>query len=525
MGLVVAQLVTSRPTINLGHLALVDRAYAYRQREKQSNPPPSDWQGWLTTVFGSYVRPPFASYHAEFWQWVWNLEAGTPSDPFVAIWPRGFGKSTAAEIACAAVAARGTRTYVLYIMETQDQADTHVQNVAALLESKTFAQHYPHVGARKVGKYGNSMGWRRNRLRTESGFILDAIGLDTAARGAKVDEDRPDLIIGDDLDGLLDSPGTTTKKIETLTKSLIPARAAHAAVLIVQNLIHADGIVAQLADGRADFLANRKVSGPHPALVNAAYDQGEDGKWRIVAGEPTWEAMGIPELQAELDDIGISAFRSEKQHETDQMEGGIFGQVIYRHCASDEVPPLDRIVVWVDPAVTDTDKSDAHGIQADGLARDGTIYRLYSWEDRTSPENALRRAILKAIELGAEAVGVETDQGGDTWQSVYDRVWDDLVASGMVPQGTRKPQFRQDKAGAGHGPKAQRASQMLVDYVHAKIVHVVRPGANSHELLERALKRYLIRKPYDLVDAAYWSWYDLRKGLTGQLAWFVGDDE
>lgn len=488
-------------------------------------PPPADWQGWLTTVFGSYVRPPFATYHAEFWEWVWRLEAGVSSDPFVAIWPRGFGKSTAAEIACAAVAARGTRTYVLYIMETQDQADTHVQNVAALLESKTFTQHYPHVGARKVGKYGNSMGWRRNRLRTESGFILDAIGLDTAARGAKVDEDRPDLIIGDDLDGLLDSPGTTKKKIETLTKSLIPARAPHGAVLVVQNLIHSDGIVAQLADGRADFLANRQISGPHPALENAAYEQDDEGKWRIVAGDPTWETMGISELQAELDDIGITAFRSEKQHETDQLDGGIFGHVLYRHCDWPNVPLLDRTVVWVDPAVTDTDQSDAHGIQADGIARDKTIYRLFSWEARTSPEDALKRAILKAIELKAEAVGVETDQGGDTWRSVYDRVWDDLIAKGRVGSGTRKPQFRQDKAGAGHGPKAHRATQMLVDYERGRIVHVVTPGTNSHELLERGLKRYLIRKPYDLVDAAYWAWNDLRNGLSGRLVSFAGDDE
>jgi hypothetical protein len=47
---------------------------------------------------------------------------------------------------------------------------------------------------------------------------------------------------------------------------------------------------------------------------------------------------------------------------------------------------------------------------------------------------------------------------------------------------------------------------MLVDYEQGRIVHVL----GTHESLERSLRRFLIRKPYDLVDAAYWSWFDLR---------------
>jgi len=47
---------------------------------------------------------------------------------------------------------------------------------------------------------------------------------------------------------------------------------------------------------------------------------------------------------------------------------------------------------------------------------------------------------------------------------------------------------------------------MLVDYERGQMVHVI----GTHETLERGLKRYLIRKPYDLVDAGYWSYADLR---------------
>jgi hypothetical protein len=341
-------------------------------------------------------------------------------------------------------------------------------------------------------------------LRTESGFTIDAIGLDTAARGAKVDEDRPDLIIVDDIDEVLDSPNAVTKKITVLTKSILPARAEHGTVLVAQNLIHEDGIVARLADGRADFLADRRVSGPHPAIEGLVTEQ-INGKTIITGGTSTWPAKRIADLQRDLDEMGLSAFLAEKQHDVDVLEGGIFGHIEFRHCSFDEVPVLERIVVWVDPAVTDTDQSDAHGIQADGIAANKDIYRLYSWESRTSPEDAIRRAILKARELKAEHVGIETDQGGDTWKSVYDKVWRALVESNVIPATERKMPFTQAKAGAGHGPKAHRASQMLVDYERGKIIHV----EGTHLALERALRRYLLRKPYDLVDAGYWSWYEL----------------
>lgn len=471
---------------------------------------------WLEAVFPTYVPRGFASFHAEFWRWFWAIRPGERSRPFVGIWPRGFAKSTSAELACAAAAALGTRRYGLLVCETQEQADDHVANVAGMLESPAFALAYPDASARSVNKYGNSKGWRRNRLRTRSGFTLDAIGLDTAARGVKLDEARPDVLIFDDLDGKLDSPATTEKKLTTLTHTLIPARADHAAVLACQNLVIPDGIFARLADGRADFLADRIVSGPHPALRNAAIET-VDGRARIVAGEPTWEAMGIAECQAELDEMGLTAWLAEKQHEVEAPAGGMFDLVAFRHCRADEVPDLVRVAVWVDPAVTDTDQSDAHGIQADGLAPDRrTVYRLRSWEARTSPEDAMRRAILWAAELGADTVGVETDQGGDTWRSVFDRVWDALVAAGLIPAGSRKPRFKQAKAGAGHGPKTERASRMLAAYERGEFVHVI----GTHETLERALRRFPRTKPFDLVDGSYWSWFDLTGGSSGTAGLF-----
>lgn len=472
-----------------------------------------DWRAWLGLVFTGYVDRGFAPYHAEFWGWVWSLKLGDRARPFVGIWARGFGKSTSVELACAAVTARRSRKYALYVCETQEQADDHVSNVAGMIESPAFAAAYPDAAARKVGKYGNVRGWRRNRLRTGSGFTLDAIGLDTAARGVKMDEDRPDLLIFDDLDGKFDGPATTEKKITTLTHTLIPAESDAPAVLGAQNLVIPDGIFARLADGRADFLADRIVSGPHPAIANLVIEQ-RDGRATIVDGEPTWPTMGIAVCQTMLDDMGLTAFLAEAQHQVDAPAGGMFNHLEFQHCRWDEVPDLVRVVVWVDPAVTNTDQSDSMGIQVDGIAANDDIYRLRSWEDRTSPEDALRRAILWAVEFGADTVGVETDQGGDTWQSVYEAAAQRLVDEGRI-RSDQVPVFVQAKAGAGHGPKAHRASQMLADYERAVIVHVL----GTHGVLERALRRFPKTKPFDLTDAAFWGWHDLREPTPSPGVW------
>lgn len=473
---------------------------------------PTDWERWLRLFFPKYTQHSFGAHHRAFWDWVWAIEEGKRPPPFIAIWPRGGAKSTSAELALAALAARGVRKYALYICATQEQADDHVQNVAALLESEAFSEVYPSVASRLLGKYGNSRGWRRNRLRTASGFTLDALGLDTAARGVKLEEQRPDVEVVDDIDEAEDNPSTTAKKERALTRTLFPAGTNDVAILGIQNLVHEGGIFARLADRRADYLADRIMSGPLPALEGEAHESRE-GRTFITAGRPIWEGQDREACQRIVDRDGISSFLVESQHEVDRFDGGTFANVEFRHCYPDEVPDLVRTVVWTDPAVTDKDSSDSYGIQADGVDAHGTIYRLYSWEQRTSPEDALRRAILKAVELGAEHVGVETDQGGDTWRTVFEKTWRDLLEdphAAEVNKLTRKPSYRSEKAGAGFGPKAARAQRMLPDYETGRIVHVI----GTHDVLERALKRFPLRKPYDLTDAAFWAWNVFRSKRT-----------
>lgn len=463
---------------------------------------PSEWDGWLRRYFPDYTTAPFAEFHAEHWRWAWSIERGRPAPSRVDCWGRGLAKSTSAELTVAALGARGARAYCLYVSDKQNQADDHVANIGAMVESQRFAHAYPLMAEREVGLYGRPRAWRRQRLRTASRFTVDAVGLDTAIRGVKIDADRPDLIVLDDVDDVDDSPGTTAKKVDLITKSLIGAGSGEdLVVLVAQNMVHRDSVVAQLVDGRADFLRGAIMSGPIPAIQGFAAEDTPAG-YRITAGVPTWAGFDIGAAQAQLNKMSLAAFRSEYQHEVDLLGGGLFDHLTFAHCAPDAVPELVETTVWVDPAVTTTDASDACAIQVDGWGVDGKLYRLRSFEQRTTPTLVLRQALLWAYEYGASAVGVETDQGRDTWRSVYREALADLLAERPELADRAAPGFKEQQAGVTQQSKAARASQMVPAYEHHRIVHVT----GDHDLLERALVRFPLRKPYDLTDAAYWSW-------------------
>ncbi len=485
----------------------------------------SDPELWRYALFPTYhrnqagatVEP--ASYHGELFDWIWALERGVRPDPLIAIWARGGAKSTNAEIGVVAIGALNRRSYGLYICDVQDRADDHVGNIGTMLESERLAGFYPSLTRRRVGLYGHSRGWRRNRLRAESGFTVDALGLDTAARGIKLDENRPGFLIFDDIDGLHDSFAATAKKEKTLTQSVLPAGSTDVAVLFVQNLVHEHSIASRLsgkAPEPAEYLLNRKVSGPHPAIRDLAYVK-VGRQWRITQGTPAWAGFDLDDAEAELNAIGPTAFEGEYQHEVKARPGGMFNHLKWSEIrvpwggwpGGPELGALERVVVWVDPAITKTDKSDSHAIQADGLGQDGKVYRLYSWEERATPVESIERALLKAHDLGAQGVGIETDQGGDTWQSVYVEALRNLEDTGRLPKDhilpTRLSDDHQAKAGTTREPKAHRVGTMLADYEIDRYRHV----AGTCHVLEAALDRFPLTPPLDLADAAYWSGRDL----------------
>jgi len=484
-----------------------------RRRSGKQLLAPSDWQQWCYTLFPKYFTAPFAQRHIELWEWLESITLDNYVKAFIAIWGRGGAKSTNAEAGTVRLGAESRRRYALYVSSTQDKADTHVANIAGMIEEKKFGEYYHKMSMRARGKFGNVKGWRREHLQAANGFSVDAFGLDSGLRGIKIDEVRPDIIILDDIDEKFESPKVTLKKMQTITDTVLPSGSKNCAVLFIQNLIGADSIASRLVDMRADFLRDRILSGPFPAIDNFEYEL-QDFLFMITGGTPTWSGQDLETAQAQINLWGISAFRREAQHEVD-LTGGIWDGVEWQHVEYDKLPKFKRIVCWVDPAVTDKPESASQGISIGGLDYSDNLMGLYFWEGVTSPEKVLENAIYRAHQWGSEKVGVETNQGGDTWKSVWklavEKVLERLQKEWKAAHPDRPnvppislPKFDEAKAGAGDGPKIERNGQLLTEYERGKVKHML----GTHQVMEKALRRFP-NPPLDVADSWWWVWKDL----------------
>lgn len=317
---------------------------------------------------------------------------------------------------------RGVRVYCLYVCATQDQADKHVATIARMLESEAVARFAPNVGRPQIRNNGNRT-WNRKMVTTATGFTVEAIGLDKAVRGQKIDWARPDLIVFDDIDEVDDSELTTTKKETTITSSIIPAGSTNCAVLFVQNLIHPNSIANRLArkpneQEAAQYLMQRRVSGPFAAVDGLRYERRQEGelwRWAIVGGESSWPGFDRAICEDELNRVGPLAYERESQNEVDgDAENALMTAADFERTRKTEHPDLVRVAVAVDPPGGATEC----GIVCGGKARIGNDWHGYLLEDATMPKGVKPEewalAVLQCCyRHKADVIFVERNYGGD----------------------------------------------------------------------------------------------------------------
>jgi phage terminase large subunit-like protein len=97
----------------------------------------------------------------------------------------------------------------------------------------------------------------------------------------------------------------------------------------------------------------------------------------------------------------------------DSVDGALWTHALIDQERVTEYPPLMRVVVAIDPAVTSGDQSDETGIVVAGMTNDGHYYVLKDLTLRTSPERWARVAVQAFHDYKADRVIGETNNGGD----------------------------------------------------------------------------------------------------------------
>jgi phage terminase large subunit-like protein len=97
----------------------------------------------------------------------------------------------------------------------------------------------------------------------------------------------------------------------------------------------------------------------------------------------------------------------------DDVPGALWQRDSLEQLRVAEVPDLQRIVVAIDPAVTSGPDADETGIVAAAKGVDGHAYVLKDLTCRLSPDGWAKRAVNAYVDLGADRIVAETNNGGD----------------------------------------------------------------------------------------------------------------
>lgn len=88
----------------------------------------------------------------------------------------------------------------------------------------------------------------------------------------------------------------------------------------------------------------------------------------------------------------------------------------------DRAPPLSRLVVGVDPAVTGGENADETGIIVAGMSNDKQGYILEDWSARGTPDQWARKAVAAFRKHGADHIIAESNQGGEMVRMVLQSI-------------------------------------------------------------------------------------------------------
>lgn len=183
----------------------------------------------------------------------------------------------------------------------------------------------------------------------------------------------------------------------------------------------------------------------------------------------------------------------------DEADGALWRTGPLEAARVQAAPPLDRIVVAVDPPVTGKSSSDSCGIVVAGAVTQGPVqdWRAYVLADRSvgaaSPAVWAKAAIRAMEEFGAERLVAEVNQGGEMVEEVIRQV-DPLVPVKTVH--------------ASRG-KVARAEPVAALYEQGRVHHLRDLAELEDQMCAMTARGFEGKGSPDRVDALVWALNEL----------------
>ncbi len=181
----------------------------------------------------------------------------------------------------------------------------------------------------------------------------------------------------------------------------------------------------------------------------------------------------------------------------EERPGALWSRDLIECCFEDVSPPLERIVVAIDPPASSGKSSDACGIVAAGLDADGFGHVLADESlNMAKPHQWARKAIALFNRLEADAIVAEVNQGGE------------MVAAVLAAEDPSVPVVKR-RATRG---KWLRAEPIAALYEQGRVRHAGRFPALEDEMCDFAPEGLSSGRSPDHLDALVWALGELMLG-------------
>ena len=245
---------------------------------------------------------------------------------------------------------------------------------------------------------------------------------------------------------------------------------------------------------------------PRPIELIKAMVAGQEGKVIVTRGRTMDNAANLAasfmeKIQKRY--AGTRLGRQELEAEIlGDLPGAIWAQSVIDSYRLSRAPTMGRTVVAVDPAVTNTEDSDDHGIMVCGIDGEKTGYVLEDASLKGSPLEWARATIAAAKKHDADCVVVEVNQGGDMVAHTLRSIAPNL-------------NIREVRASRG---KHVRAEPIASLYEQGRIRHVGQFPALETQMTQMTTEGYQGDGSPDRVDALVWAFTELFPDMTKPVA-------
>jgi phage terminase large subunit-like protein len=362
----------------------------------------------------------FSQFHLDLCerakQWArQDLGFGELREAWVA--PRGSGKSTwLFKILPTWALAHGHRRYVAAFADSAYQAQQHLSSLKREFDwqvNQYLYRDYPEL-CKPMTRRGQNVSDNQSLYIAKSGAVFSAKGIDSSILGANIANQRPDLILFDDVepDASNYSLYQKEKRLLTITQAVFNMNPNAVVEFAGTTTMHGSvmhDLVRSVVDpeeGVADWVRDENVETHYyPAIIGDA-----DGRERSLWPQ-RWSMEDLERIRH------TRAFRMDYMNLPAGTDGGFWTPSDFRY---DELTSVTRRILSVDPAVTTKAGSDFTGLAIVGYdPMVGECVVEMAQGVKLGPAE-LRERILTILEANPtiKAVLIETNQGGDTWASV-----------------------------------------------------------------------------------------------------------